>query len=68
MRVNAPQLPGGGWAQLELTGALRTNTLQCVRSLLFLALAFNDSYYHMRIEVCEIILITNNSNERTFHR
>ena len=22
MRANAPQLPGGGWAQLELTGAL----------------------------------------------
>ena len=22
MRVNAPQLPGGGWAQLELTDAL----------------------------------------------
>ena len=28
MRANAPQLPGGGgWAQLELTGALTTRKL-----------------------------------------
>ena len=28
MRANAPQLPGGGWAQLELTDALTTIKLQ----------------------------------------
>ena len=29
-----------------------------MRFLLFLTLAFNDSYYHIRIKVCEITLIT----------
>ena len=36
---------------------LHTSTLQCVRSLLFLSLTFNDSYYHIRIEVCENSLL-----------
>ena len=36
-----------------------TAVLWCVRSLLFFTLAFNDSNYHIRIEVCEITDISN---------
>ena len=31
MRANAPQLPGGGWAQLELTDALQHDVLHLYR-------------------------------------
>ena len=48
----------GNWTWPEAgPHTVHTNTLQCVRSLLFLTLTFNDSYYHIRIEVCEITLL-----------
>ena len=33
MRANAPQLPGGGWAQLELTDALEKRAKNHIRDV-----------------------------------
>ena len=47
MRANAPQLPGGGWAQLELTGALMAYSFHVTT-------CFQSSVYKMQQSVFRV--------------